>query len=185
MRCLSSPGPSRCSMDVACPTDTPWAFMRGLRTMGYEYTIRCDTLIPVDVANVMLLLDAPDRQLWEGVNICPRTGPSEDATLCTYVRWFDRPAGLWQPGPLVMQALSARCMRTLLRFRMGSHSLPIVLGRRTGVPRVQRLCQRCNLHALHDERHVFECPAMQCVRDPLPSLVQSCKKHDAAVHVVA
>ena len=59
----------------------------------------------------------------------------------------------------------------LLRFRMGSHSLPIVLGRRTGVPRAQRLCQRCNLHAVHDERHlVFECPAMQCVRDRYPAL---------------
>ena len=35
----------------------------------------------------------------------------------------------------------------------------------------QRLCQRCNLHALHDERHlVFECPAMQCVRDRYPAL---------------
>ena len=31
---------------------------------------------------------ASHRQLWEGVDICPRTGPSEDATLCTYVRWF-------------------------------------------------------------------------------------------------
>ena len=63
-----------------------WACMRGLRAKGYEYTLRCDTLIPVDVANVMLLLDAPDRQLWEGVDICPRTGPSDDAMLCTYVR---------------------------------------------------------------------------------------------------
>ena len=95
-------------------------------------------------------------------------GPSDNATLCTYVRWFARPAGLRQPGPLVMQPLTARCMRTLLRFRMGSHSLPIVLGR--------RLCQRCNLHALHDERHlVFECPAMQCVRDRYPALFSPAK----------
>ena len=37
--------------------------------------------------------------------------------------------------------------------------------RGSGVPRAQRLCQRCNLHAVHDERQlVFECPAMQCVR---------------------
>ena len=31
---------------------------------------------------------------------------------------------------------------------MRAHSLPIVLGRRTGVPQAQRLCQRCSLHAL-------------------------------------
>ena len=48
-----------------------WAFMRGLRALGYEYTIRCDSLIPVDVANVMLLLDAPARQEWAGVDMCP------------------------------------------------------------------------------------------------------------------
>ena len=54
---------------------------------------------------------------------------------------------------------------------MGAHSLPVVLGRRSGIPRAQRLCQRCNLHALDNERHlVFECPAMQCVRDRYPAL---------------
>ena len=96
-----------------------------------------------------------------------------------YVRWFARPAGLRQPGPLVMQPLSARCMHTLQRFRMGSHSLPCVLGRRTGVLRAQRLCQRCNLHALHDERHlVFECSAMQIphtLRDRYPALFSPAK----------
>ena len=63
--------------------------------------------------------------------------------ICTYVRWFARPTRLRQPGLLVMRPLSARRMRTLLRFRMVSHSLPTVLGRRTGVPLAQRLCQRC------------------------------------------
>ena len=58
----------------------------------------------------------------------------------------------WQM--LASHAVSTRCMhtllhlRTLLHFRMGSHSLPIVVGWRTGIPKGQRLCQRCNLHAL-------------------------------------
>ena len=57
-------------------------------------------------------------------------------------------------------------------------SLPIVLGRRTGVARAQRLCQRCNLHAVHDERHhVFECPAMQCVRDRFPAMFSTAKNN--------
>ena len=54
---------------------------------------------------------------------------------------------------------------------MGTHSLPNVLGRRTGTPRDQRLCQHCTLHAIHDEKHlVLECPAMQPVRDRYPAL---------------
>ena len=39
-----------------------WAALRGLRAMGYHYMICCDTTIPADVANVMLLLDAQAPQ---------------------------------------------------------------------------------------------------------------------------
>ena len=79
----------------------------------------------------------------------------------------------WSFGDAASQA---RCMHTLLRFRMGAHSLPVVLGRRSRVPQAQRLCQRCNLHAPHDERHlVLECPAMQCVRDWYPALFNPAK----------
>ena len=41
-----------------------------------------------------------------------------------------------------MQPLSDLCMPVLQRFRMGAHSLPVVLGGRTGTPHAaQRLCQ--------------------------------------------
>ena len=53
-----------------------------------------------------------------------------------------------------MQPLSARRMRILLRFRMGAHNLPVVLGRRTGIPRAQRLCQQCDQLAVGNERHM-------------------------------
>ena len=71
------------------------------------------------------------------------------------------------------------CMRLLvsLRFRMGTRSLPHVTYH-IGVVQAlrhlpaQRMCQRCNLHAPHDDRHlVSERPAMQCVRDRYPALV--------------
>lgn len=61
-----------------------------------------------------------------------------------------------------MQPLSARCMLTLLRLRMGTHSLRTMLGRR---PRFQQW----RLHAIRDEMHlVVECPAVQCLRDLHP-----------------
>ena len=61
--------------------------------------------------------------------------------------------------------LSAPCMRVLLRFRMGAHSLPVVQERRTGAPRAQHLCLLCDQRAVGDESHmVFECPALQGVR---------------------
>ena len=59
-----------------------------------------------------------------------------------------------------------------VQYSVYAHSLPIVLGWRTGFPRAHRLCLRYNLHALHDERRlVFECPAMQCVRDRYSALL--------------
>ena len=103
----------------------PWAFIRGPRDLGYEFTIRCDTLVPVAFAAVLQLLDARAGQVWLGID---RTCPSQGATLCTYERWFARPQGLYRPCPLLQQPLSPRCMCTFLCFRMGAHSLPKYLG---------------------------------------------------------
>ena len=52
-------------------------------------------------------------------------------------------------------------------LRLGCHSLPSVLGRRSKprVPRHERVCTRCH-DGLGDEKHlVFECSALQHVRD--------------------
>jgi hypothetical protein len=148
-----------------------WSFMRGLKMLGYNFTIRCDTLEPVPIAVVLHLLHAQSVCVWDGLDVCPRTCPSAAATLCTYTRWFARPQSLSQPGQLLQQPLSARCLRTLLRFRMGCHDLPNVLGRRTRVPRAQRLCLHCDQHVLGDERHlIFECSAVQFLRTKYQAL---------------
>ena len=128
------------------------AIFRGLRKLGYAYTVGFYALRPLHFPALLQLLDAPALQARLGADVCPRTCPAAGATLCTYYRWFARPHALRRPGPLLMQPLSARCMRILLQFRLGAHSLPVVMGRRTGTPRVQRLCQFCDQHAVGDER---------------------------------
>ena len=100
-------------------------------------------LRPLHLPALLQLLDAPCTSGPPGPDICPRTCPSARATLCTYYRWFARPQHLRRPGSLLMQPLSARCMRVLLRFWKGAHSLPVVQGRRTGAPRAQRACVCC------------------------------------------
>ena len=92
------------------------------------------------------------------------------AILCTSSQ-FARPQHLRQPAPLLMQPLSARRMRVLLRFRMGAHSLPVVLGRRFGAPRAQRLCQWCDQDAIGTNAMVVECPALLWVRDKYAALL--------------
>ena len=84
-----------------------WAFMRD---PGYHNPLWCRLTL-------LLLMSAPRHAL-------RRVLPCD--------RWFLWSQGLHRPGPLLQQAISACCMRALLRFKMGAHSLPNVLGRRSG-----------------------------------------------------
>jgi hypothetical protein len=119
----------------------------------------------------MQLLDAQALQVWNNIDICPRTCVSSNATLCTYHRWFAKPDCLRHPCQLLQQPLSARCLHLLSKFRMGCHSLPNVSGRLARVPRPQRLCMRCAQQVIVDKHHlVFERPALQSIRDKYPGL---------------
>ena len=87
------------------------------------------------------------------------------ASLCTYATWFARPAHI-HPRTIFRLPLSAGCVQTLLRFRMGCHNLPWDLGRRQGIPRLHRVCALCAGDNPGDEQHVmFECPGLQDIRD--------------------
>ena len=140
-----------------------WSFRRSLRAVGYEFAFT--TLLPICLGTVLQLLDAPTAQLLGTLDICPRTCPSQNATLCTYLRWFAKPSGVRRPKSLLQLPISSRCMSVFLRFRMGCHSLPVVRGRRSGVPRRLRLCSYCASHSVGDERHfVFDCIVLTPIR---------------------
>ena len=68
------------------------AFMRGLRDLGYSFTIRADAMDAVDLGRVRQLLHVRAAQQWQGLHVCPGTCPSPRAQLCTYHRWFARPS---------------------------------------------------------------------------------------------
>ena len=52
-------------------------------------------------------------------------------------------------------------LHRILRFRMGSHHLPVEEGRHFNLPRASRVCNLCNTGALGDERHMLlECTAL-------------------------
>ena len=62
-------------------------------------------------------------------------------------------------------------MQRFLRFRMGCHRLPRDTGAWVGIPRLQRVCNICQHRTIGDEKHlVFECPALQDLRDKRPHL---------------
>ena len=60
-----------------------------------------------------------------------------------------------------------------LPFRMDCHGLPRDVAAWAGIPRLQRFCSTCQYRTIGDEKHlVFECPALQDLRDKRPHLFE-------------
>ena len=89
----------------------------------------------------------------------PRLAPSAGGKLCTYHRWIGRPQSAACPSYWESPMINAKLHR-IIRFRMGSHHLPVEEGRHFNLPRASRVCN-CNTGALGDERRMLlECPAL-------------------------
>jgi hypothetical protein len=111
--------------------------------------------------------------IWRGLAPDPRTAPSMNVTLCCYHAYFayDLPVddAHWAPSPCITaHNIPYSHLMSLLRLRTNSHDLAIDRLRRTRprVPRANRLCTWCNVHAaVQDERHcVMECPSLNQFR---------------------
>ncbi len=122
----------------------------------------------VPILEVSTIIEAPHQHLGGTHDYalhCPRAAPSVGVVACTYHHWF-RPFS--RHRRYCQLPVSGRRMQRFLQFRLGSHQLPIVLGRFAGgqhVARANRVCTHCGSVAVADELHmIFECPALQAVR---------------------
>ena len=133
----------------------------------FRFRRNCDRMDPIDHHRVIQLLNEKLMAVTQDLDPSPRTCPTQNAVLCTYMRYFHPPPFAPMnmiPNPYKLPIPAAK-LRVFLRFRTGCQDLPIVLGRFARVPRSQRLCTACHTAQLGDERHlVFECPALQHVR---------------------
>ena len=132
------------------------------RNVGYQATEGSHEFI--DEARVLEALRAVYDKVWDGLCRLPREAPDR-ARLASYLAWFDSGRWLRRPSYLFFD-LSATVTCTYMRFRLGTHSLQVEVGRwRNRRPRCQRICERCAMHVIDDERHlVFECPAFEHIR---------------------
>ena len=63
---------------------------------------------------------------------------------------------------IFLTTLNKKHATDLTRFRCGNHKLPIVVGRYTGIPKTERLCNLCDAKSLGDEFHyIFQCTAFK------------------------
>ena len=153
---------------------------KALQAAGYAF--QPQHLHSIDIGQLQSLLRGGRQRIWDDLDICPRTAPSQGARKCTYARWFRKP--FWAgTSPLTLPRTHA-AMQRLLRFRTGCHGLPKDVGSQSGVPRHQRVCQLCGT-GFGDEMHlVFECAAMADLRGQI-SRYFSATSDDAAIHVAA
>ena len=141
-----------------------------LEHAGYHPQLVNEELQVIDVAQLAMALGRQRQAIWDAVDICPRATRSEGARLCTYARWFRRPA--WRASSVLQLPLTQGSMQRLLRFQTGCHGLPRDVGGHRGVPRHQRICPLC-AGGLGDEMHlVFECAALQDLRVSFAALFQ-------------
>ena len=146
---------------------------KAVRGTGYDFSIRQGALAHIDLQVLSSHLRQRRDAVWDNLDICPRTCPTEKSRLCTYKNWFARPAGR-HARSLLDLPLSRRCMQRMLRFRMGCHKLPKDTGCWLRVPRQNRVCTMCQQGVLGDEKHLlFECPALQDLRDRYENLFQA------------
>ena len=113
------------------------AMEKGARTGSSTHAFITDLVL-----NATCRCDLRQRRdvVWDILDICSRTCPTEDLHLCTYKNWFARPAER-HARSLLDLPLSTRCMQRLLRFRVGCHKLPRDTGCWLRVPRLD--CVHC------------------------------------------
>jgi hypothetical protein len=85
--------------------------------------------------------------------------------LLTYLKWFYTKHSKGEG--FIYHVNRQQQVQALARFRLGSHGLRIVMGRRLGgvrVPRQARVCPCCVTLEREDELHVLQCPAYWDIR---------------------
>jgi len=147
-----------------------WSVHMCLTALGYPLHVDRRRMALLSIDDVMRLHTAREQECWQLCDVCPRTCPSEGATLCKYLRWFSLPDAA-RGNPFFRLRLSLARVLKVVRFRLGCSTLPSVAQRNQGVGRAERVCLCCDPGALGDEYHaLFECPATRAARAPFAHL---------------
>ena len=142
--------------------------------LGEPLPLVADAPIAIDIDLLQELFLRDRLASFDSLPRDPRLAPSARIKLCTYHRWFGRPQNAACPSHWESPMGDAKLHR-ILRFRMGSHHLPVEEGRYCNLARASPVCNLCNTDALGDERHMLlECPALADLRLQSSSLLLPC-----------
>ena len=121
-------------MQVTGTTGWVAGLSKALQTAGYAFQPR--HLQGIDIGRLQALLTDGRQRVWDDLDICPRTAPSQGARKCTYERWFRKPS--WAGASLLTLPLTHAAILVL--------SCPIIHScndRANSSPRIFQLCTGC------------------------------------------
>ena len=143
--------------------------------LGEPLPLVADAPIAIDIDLLQKLFLRDRLASFDSLPQDPRLAAPAGVKLCRYHRWFGRPQNAACPSYWESPMGNAKLHR-LLRFRMGSHHLPVEEGHQLNLFRASRVCSLCNTYALGDERHMLlECPALADLRLQFSSLLLCCR----------
>ena len=110
-----------------------WSVYKRLNDLGYPVHVDRRRLAVLSIDTVMRLHTARERACWQQCDVCPRTGPSEGATLCKCLRWFSLPDSV-RANPYFRLRLGLRRVLQVVRFRLGCSHAPLCCATESGGP---------------------------------------------------
>ena len=97
----------------------------------------------IDIGRLQAPLRDGRQRVWDDLDDCPRTAPSQGARKCMYERWFREPS--WAAASPMTLPLTHAAMQRFLRFCTGCHGILKDIGSQLGIPRHERVCQLCDI----------------------------------------
>ena len=99
-----------------------WSLHQRLTDLGYPSLVDHRRLPLLSDDDVMRLHTAGKQECWQLCDFCPRTGPSQGASLCKYLRWSASQMPLGGNASFRLR-LSLGRVRKVMRFRLGCSTL--------------------------------------------------------------
>ena len=136
-----------------------WSF----RTQHIKRSLQCN--MPPNNSNKCITKKLKERfvhQWYDRIHNDTRTKPSERNKLRTYRKYKN----IYKREPYLDCIKNYKTRSNFCRFRISAHNLHIETGRHTRVDVNERICKKCVLNEIEDEKHALMiCPKYQNIRE--------------------
>ena len=140
-------------------------------------------LSPLNLSNTVNVYINRLNKFWSDMpeHTCIRNNCVDNRKSLTYNHWFKESVKPHIPFYSKNKNLSLEDIKSIARFRLGSHYLEVEQGRFSNTPWHNRICKRCSSNSVDDAYHLlFECDFFKDDRDTLlNSYPQAFNPHSA------